>query len=102
MDADMQFRGKNTPSVGLWKSVRVARLLNSESPGSVASLKVLESVNGDTGRSRGKLKKSRLLFRIPCADDLPEVLDNFILLLVSTIVGVLLPIINIDISNTTN
>lgn len=90
------------PSMRLWKSVRVAGLLDSKSPRAIASLQIFESVDRDTRCSRSELEKPRLLFGIPRADDLPEVLNNFILLLISTVIGVLLPIIDIDIRNTAN
>jgi E3 ubiquitin-protein ligase NEDD4 len=35
-------------------------------------------------------------------DDLPEVLDNLVLLLVAAVVGVLLPVFDINVGNTTN
>jgi hypothetical protein len=33
---------------------------------------------------------------------LPEILDNFVLLLITTVIGMLLPVINIDIRNATD
>ena len=48
------------------------------------------------------MEQTRLLLGIPGADDLPEVLDDLVLLLVTTVVGVLLPVVDVDISDTTD
>jgi hypothetical protein len=42
------------------------------------------------------------LLSVPTANALPEVLDNLVVLGVATVIGVLLPVIDIDISNTTD
>lgn len=87
-------------SVGLGEGVGVARFLDREASGSVGSLKVFESVDGDTGSTCGELEETGLLFRVPGADNLPEVLDDFVLLLVAAVVGVLLPVVNVDVGDT--
>jgi hypothetical protein len=48
------------------------------------------------------LQEAGFLLRIPATDDLPEILDDFILFLVSAVVGVLLPVFDIDIGNASN
>jgi hypothetical protein len=93
---------RNIPSVRLGKGIRIARLLNSESSRSIGTLKILEAVHRNTRSSSGELEKTRLLLRIPGANNLPEVLNNLILLLVATVIRVLLPVIHVDISDTTN
>lgn len=42
------------------------------------------------------------MLRIPGTDDLPEVLDNIILFLVATVVRVFLPVLHINIRNTSD
>lgn len=81
---------------------RVTRLLNGKASGTIGTLQILETVDGNTGSSGGELKQTGLLLSVPGADDLPEILDNLILLLVATVVGVLLPVIDVDIGNTTD
>lgn len=39
---------------------------------------------------------------IPSAHNLPEVLDHFVLFLVTAVIGVLLPVVDIDVGDTTN
>lgn len=86
----------------LWQGSRITRLLNGEPSRSVRALQIFKPVDRNTRRSSGKLKKTRLLFGVPAADDLPEVLDNLVLLLVTTVVGVLLPVVHVNIGDTTN
>lgn len=81
---------------------RIAGLFNGKASRSVGTLQILETVDGDTRRSSGELEKTRFLLRIPAADDLPEVLDNIVLLLVAAVVRVLLPVVHVDVGNTTN
>ena len=47
-----------------------------------------------------KLQQSRLLFRIPATNAFPELLDDLIILGVATVIGVLLPVLYVDISDT--
>lgn len=86
--------------MGFWKVVELSRLLNREPSWTITSLKILESVDRDSRSSSGELQKSRLLFAVPTADCLPEELDNLIRLSISSVVGVLLPILNINFGNT--
>ena len=45
-------------------------LFDREASRAVAALQVLESVHGDTRGTRGELQKTRLLFRVPSANQL--------------------------------
>lgn len=65
-------------------------------------MQILESVDGDTRGTSGELEKTRLLFGVPGANDLPEILDDLVLLLVTAVVGVLLPVVNVDVGDTTD
>jgi hypothetical protein len=79
-------------------------------------LKIFKPVDGDSRRSRRELKKARLLLGIPTSDALeggisishgpfrkmgltyrPEVLNHLVRLRVSSVVGMLLPVVDIDI-----
>jgi hypothetical protein len=82
--------------------VGLARLLNREAPGPVATLQILESVDGDTRCARSELQQTRLLLGVPAADALPEVLNDLVVLRVSAVVGVLLPVFDVNISDTTD
>lgn len=82
--------------------INLTRLLNSKSPRSVTSLQVLETIDRDSTCSRGKLQQSRLLFRIPRSHTFPEIHNHLVRLRVSAVIGVFLPVINIDIGDTTN
>lgn len=48
------------------------------------------------------MQQPTLLFSIPSPDDLPEILNDFVGFLVATIIGVFLPVVHINISNTTD
>ena len=48
------------------------------------------------------MQETRLLLRIPAANALPEILDYFVVLRVAAVVGVFLPVIHINICDTTD
>lgn len=112
---------KYLPSVRLGQLRDLTRLLNRKSPWTIAALKILEAVDGDTRCTSSELEQTRLLLSIPTPDTLqlrfsflfrhtqtgdpsylPEVLNDLIALGVATVIGVLLPIIHIDICNSSN
>lgn len=86
----------------LRQRIDLARLLNRETSRPITALQILETVDGDTGRPRRKLQQPRLLFRVPRADHLPEVLDHLVALLVPAVVGMLLPVLDVDVGDTTD
>lgn len=90
------------PSMTLRQLPRLPRLLNRKPSRPIRALQVLKSIHRNPTRTRSKLQQSTLLLRIPTADTLPKVLDNFIILSVSTVIGVLLPIFNINIGDSAN
>ena len=114
----------HVPSVRLGQLSWITRLLDCESPGPIATLQILESVDGNSGCASCELQQPRLLLSIPSADNLhfvsdkildkiafhwvgsntyiPEVNNDIIILSVTPVIGVLLPVIDIDISNTTD
>ena len=75
-------------------------LLNRKPPRPVRALQVLETVDRDTTGARRELQESGLLLGVPGADDLPEVLDHLVLLLVAAVVGVFLPVVDVDVRDT--
>jgi len=77
-----------------------ASLLNRKSPGSIGPLQVFEAIDGDATGSRGELQQTRLLLGIPRADAFPEVLDDLVVLRVAAVVGVLLPVVDVDVGDT--
>lgn len=93
---------EDLPRVGFWQVVAFPRFLDRESSRSITSLKIFESVDGDSRSSGGELQKARFLLAVPASDCLPEELDHLIGLGVSSIVSVLLPILDIDFCDTTN
>jgi hypothetical protein len=86
----------------LGQRIRIARLLDGKPSGTIGALQVLETVDGDTGGTSGELEKTGLLLGIPGTDDLPEVLDDLVLLLVAAVVGMLLPVVHVDVGDTTD
>jgi hypothetical protein len=86
----------------LWQLIRLTRLLNRESSRSITSLEILEAVDRDTRSTGSELQQTRLLLRVPAADTLPEVLDDFVVFSVAAVIRVFLPVLDIDIGNTTN
>jgi hypothetical protein len=86
----------------LGQRIDLSSFLNCKASWPVRTLQIFESVDRNSAGARGKLKQSRFLFGIPSADDLPETLDNLILLLVTAIVSMLFPVVNVNISNSAN
>ena len=86
----------------LRQRVYLTRLLDRKASRTITALQVFEPIDGYSARPGGKLQQSALLLRIPCANDFPEVLHHFVAFLVTAVVGVLLPVINIDIGDTPN
>jgi hypothetical protein len=86
----------------LWQLIRLTRLLNRESSRSITSLEILEAVDRDTRSTGSELQQTRLLLRVPAADTLPEVLNDFVVFSVAAVIRVFLPVLDIDIGNTTN
>lgn len=103
----------------------LARLFDREAAGAIGALQVLETVDGDARCARGELQEARFLLCIPAADDLwvgrvsevvkrgvwlgllmfaylPEVLDHEITLGVAAVVGVFLPVVDVDVRDTTD
>jgi hypothetical protein len=76
-----------------WQVGWVPPLLNCETPGSVRSLQVLEPVDRYPRRSSDKLKETRLALGGPTTDALPEPLNNFIRLVISSVIRELVQII---------
>src|SRR5271155_4650883 len=86
----------------LRESGDLSGLLNGKSSRPITSLQILEAVHRYPASTSRKLQQSTLLLRIPSSDDLPEILNYLILLLVSTIVGMLLPVVNVNVSDAAN
>jgi len=77
-------------------------LLDGEPSGTITALKIFETIDWDSGRARGKLQQARLLLRVPTPDAFPKVLNYFVILGVSAVVGMLLPVLDINVCNTPN
>lgn len=88
------------PGMTLRQCYNFSCLFDGKSSGPVAPLQILETIDRDSTRSRRKLQQSRLLLSVPRSNDFPEILDNLVLLLVATIVGMLLPVVHIDVRDT--
>lgn len=84
----------------LGQLLRLASLLNRKPSRPVAALQILEAVDGDTRCTCGELQQTRLLLGVPAADALPEVLDDLVVLRVPAVVGVLLPVLDVDVGDT--
>ena len=77
-------------------------LLNRKASRPVRPLQVLEAIDRNTTGSRRELQESRLLLRVPGTDDLPEILDHLVLFLVAAVVGVFLPVVDVDVRDATD
>jgi hypothetical protein len=86
----------------LGQLIRLARLLNRKSSRAITSLEILETVDRNTRSTSSELQQTRLLLGVPAADTLPEVLDNFVVLGVAAVIRVLLPVVHVNIGDTTN
>lgn len=112
-------------SVGFRELRFLARLLDREAAGAIGALQVLEAVDRDARCARGELQEARFLLGVPAADDLwvgrvsevvtrgvwlglrmfaylPEVLHDEITLGVAAVVGVFLPVVDVDVRDTTD
>lgn len=75
----------------------ISRLFNREPPWSIRALKIFESIDRDTRSSGRKLEETRLALGGPRSDTLPEPLNDFVIHLVTTVVGVLGPVVPMNI-----
>lgn len=81
---------------------RLTSLLNSKPPRSITALQILEAIDWNPRSTGRKLQQPGLLFSIPTPNTFPEILDDFVVFSVSAVVSVLLPVINVDICNSTD
>lgn len=89
--------GEDIPGMTLRQRSRVPTLLNCKSSRSIASLQILETVDGDSARARRELQQTRFLLCVPRPNNFPEALNDLILLLVASVVGVFLPVIDVNV-----
>lgn len=82
--------------------IRLTRLLNRKPSRSITSLQILESIHRNPRRARRKLQQARLLLRIPATNALPEVLDDFVVFSVAAVIGMFLPVVDVDVGDTTD
>ena len=75
-------------------------LLNRKPPRAITPLQILKAIDRDPTRAGSKLQQPTLLLRVPAADDLPEVLNHFVRLRVAAVIGVFLPVLDVDIGDT--
>lgn len=90
------------PSMTLRQLRRLTRLLNRKPSGTIRTLQILEPVNRDTRSTSSKLQKTRFLLSIPRPDTLPEVLDDLVVFGVASVVGVFLPVLDVDVCYSTD
>lgn len=86
----------------LGQRTHLARLLNGKPPRPITALQILEPIDRDTTRPRRELQQPRLLLGIPRPNHLPEVLDDVVLFLVAAVVGVFLPVVDVDVGYATD
>ena len=84
----------------LWQCVDLTSLFDRESSRPITSLQILEPIDRYSAGASSELEQATLLLCVPSSDHLPEVLDHFVLLLVAAVVGVLLPVLDINIGDT--
>ncbi len=86
--------------MGFRKIHNLSSLLDGEAPRSVAALEILEPVDGDARGTRGELEQARFLLTVPGPHRLPEELDHLVGFGVAAVVGMLLPVVDIDLGDT--
>jgi hypothetical protein len=86
----------------LGQLIRLPSLLNRKPSRPITPLQILEPIDRNTRSTSCKLQEARLLFSIPAADALPEALDDLVIFRVAAVVGVLLPVVDVDFSDTAN
>jgi hypothetical protein len=79
--------------------IRLPRLLNRKPARSITTLQILEAIHRNPARTRRKLQETGFLLGVPAADALPEVLYDFVVLRVAAVVGVLLPVVDVDVGD---
>jgi hypothetical protein len=77
--------------------IRFSRLLNRKPTRPITPLQIFEAINRDPGRARRELQQATLLLGVPAADTFPEVLDDFIVFRVAAVVGVFLPVLDVNV-----
>lgn len=95
-------RKNDIPGMRLGQGLLGTGFLNSEPPRAIASLEIFEAIDGDTGCARCELQEPGLLLGVPAADTGPEVPDDLVLLCVAPVVGVFLPVFDIDVGDTSD
>ena len=86
----------------LGQLIRLPSLLNRKPSRPITTLQILEPIDRNTRSTSRKLQEARLLLGVPAADALPEALDDLVVFSVAAVVGVLLPVVDVDFSDTTN
>jgi hypothetical protein len=79
--------------------IRLPRLLNRKPARSITPLQILKPIHRNPRRARRKLQETGLLLGVPATDALPEVLYDFVVLRVAAVVGVLLPVVDVDVGD---
>lgn len=95
-------QGENLPSMTLGQLPSLASLLDGKPPRPIRTLQILEPVDGNSRSASRELQQSALLLGIPTSNALPKVLNDFVVFGVPTIVSMLLPIVNVNVGDTTN
>ena len=80
----------------------LASFFNCESSRSITTLQILETIDWNTRGTCSELQETGLLLGIPAANAFPEVLDDFVILGVATVIGVFLPVLDVNVCNTTD
>jgi hypothetical protein len=81
---------------------RLPGLLDSKPSRAITALQILETIDRNSAGSRGELQQPRLLLGIPTTNALPKVLDDLVVLGVPAVIGVLLPVVDVDIGDTSD
>ena len=77
-------------------------LLDRKSPRSIRALQVLETIDRDPARASRELQQTTFLLGVPFLDGFPEPPDHLVGFLVAAVIGVFLPIVDIDVCYATD
>ena len=82
--------------------IRLSSLFNGKSSRSITTLQILETIDRNSRSSRSELQETRFLLGIPATNTFPEILNHFIVFSVAAVISVFLPVVDVNVSDTTN
>ena len=95
-------RNEYIPGMALRQRIHTPALLDSKTSRPIAALQILEPIDRDPAGTGCELQQPRLLLRVPASDDIPEIAYHRVGFGVAAVVGVLLPVVDVNVRDTAN